>query len=883
MKSTGRFKKYLLQTAMLAACVATGDVTLSENVVLDADADWRDQGTVTIGAGVTLDLNGHALRVAAIAGAGRIADSKNYDILDYIEATGAQRIVTDLVPDSNTCVDVVFTPTADSAWTLFGTGTWNFYRYLAMGQNNKWYFFDNDSVIAPYTKNHRYRFLVSPGTNGKNARALLYDAETLQVLGSKGPINNSFENQDNAALSICAPANDNSKFARCKIYSFKVWHQDAMRFDFVPARNPATGAVGLLNRLDGTLHPSGTATAFVAGSVTGTLGTGILRVEAASEAALGGFAGTVDANVRMSLDGNCELSANADWRAFGNLAIDGMVDLAGHDLKLSNLAGVGVVTNSYDILDYVGSTGAQMVKTGYNPSADTGVSLDMTILDNAGDRAIFGCTTWGSQYYLMIIAQGTIRFFGNNNILCNWSTNSRYLISVVPGETAPNGTAKVVNAANGSTLGSATVNLTNNDTSELRLFCHGNVNRAISSRLHSFQMTKGGELVRDLVPARSKSGEVGLFDRVSQTLLTNCTATALVAGPTAARGCCGELHVDVATGRKVVNDSVRIAGSLKLVKEGAGTLVASRARQAYTGGTRVAAGVLETLTGGRDSTYVYIANKCYLGVAKSDIVVDEGAVFDFKGNCDYRNYRTTLNGGTLRNSGYDQALSGGSLGTLTLTADSTLSTVYNTTFFDTSPIFINMGGHTLTVATGDKTLYFNNAGSITNGTLSLEGTGCWRINKDVNARGVSLYTTAALWLTGHLNVDDYHAACTVNVNDGEGGMDVYGRFTPATDFFYGCTLQDGATLDLGARTGAWSTTSAFTNGLNRVTFAEGATVTVDVHARPTWAGKIVDWGAGNMPADVNFKVDDASRAMKRVLCVRNDGLYAVDGIMVIVR
>ena len=72
MKSTGRFKKYVLQAAMLAACAATGDVTLSENVALDADADWRDQGTVTIGAGVTLDLNGHALRVAAIAGAGRV-------------------------------------------------------------------------------------------------------------------------------------------------------------------------------------------------------------------------------------------------------------------------------------------------------------------------------------------------------------------------------------------------------------------------------------------------------------------------------------------------------------------------------------------------------------------------------------------------------------------------------------------------------------------------------------------------------------------------------------------------------------------------------------------------------------------------------------------
>ena len=72
------------------------DVTLAENMALDADADWRDRGTVTIAEGVTLDLNGHTLRVAAIAGAGRVTDSKSYELLDFIEANGAQRIVPSL-------------------------------------------------------------------------------------------------------------------------------------------------------------------------------------------------------------------------------------------------------------------------------------------------------------------------------------------------------------------------------------------------------------------------------------------------------------------------------------------------------------------------------------------------------------------------------------------------------------------------------------------------------------------------------------------------------------------------------------------------------------------------------------------------------------------
>ncbi len=445
-----------------------------------------------------------------------------------------------------------------------------------------------------------------------------------------------------------------------------------------------------------------------------------------------------------------------------------------------------------------------------------------------------------------------------------------------------------MNAATGASLGSKAVNLTNTDNSELALFDHTddtNHARAGLYRLHSFKITKGGELKRDFVPARhSKTGKVGLLDKVSGELFTSDTGTDLVAGPVAVpAGSPGRLRVEVPEGRTAIAESVALSGSLALVKEGAGTLTVNRAGQTYRGGTRIAGGILDTMNSGPGSIYVYIASRGYLGKIGTDISIDSGAVFDFKGNADYRLYNTIMNGGTLRNSGYDMADNTGSFGTVRLTADSRMETACNTTFFDVAPLLLDLGGNTLTVETMGKRLYFHNAGSVTNGVLWLKGNGSWRVNAAVNARGATLRAESALWIGAQLDVDDYYAACTFDSNNGTAAMNVHGRFTPATDYFYGCTMQHGSVLDLNGRSGAWSTTSAFTAGSNRVTFAPGATVTLDVHAHRPWSGKVVDWGEGNAPEGVAFRLDEESKAMGRALSVRADGLYAVSGILMIVR
>ena len=881
MKTRSEFIGCALVAAAL--CVATApspswaDQTISENTTLTEDTDWRDQGVVTIAEGVTLNLNGYTLRVAALAGTGGIVESQQYEFLEYIEANGQQGIVTDLRPDANTKVDVVFTPMDTNTGTLFGT-KWGASGFLAFATSGTWYGLFNiqNGTISPGT---RYRFIVDSGT------ATLQNDETGQNVSSKSGVNMS---GSNLPLAICC-CGIGTQPGRFKIHSFKVWHENVMLFDFVPAREAATGAVGLFNRIDGTFHVSGSTTPFIAGP-------GGLRIEAASEAALADFTGTVADTVCMAIDGDCTLTADADWRRFPTLRIDGTVDLAGHNLWLCDLRGMGTVTDLGDVpLKYVESTAQQVVRTGIVPSTDTAVEIDFTLTGANENMVLFGCDKWSGRRYMLTVVGGLLRFFGDDKSRPPVTVGSRYRLSLTPdGAGGNNGIMKIA-AVVGGVAQSETAynsnNLTNGGNSELLLFNVAAGDRPSSYSLHSFKITKAGDLKRDLVPMR-KNKKAGLYDRVTGDFLVSTTDVDLVAGPVADDADVGRLHVDVAEGRTVVADSLALSGTLALVKEGAGTLTMNRSGQTYTGGTRIEAGVLDTMSRDASGYAPYDAGKHFLGASGSDIVVGTGAggpaaVFDFKGNVNYRIYNIRLNGGTLRNGGYGQSMNGtrsdGSLGHLTLTADSTIETAFDTVVYNATTDMWNLDTHTLSVDTMGKTLYFADSVNITNGVFWTKGDGCWHIFNAVKMRGTTLRAESALWLEKQLDVDDYYAACTTDSNSGTAAMNVYGRFTPATDYFYGCTLQDGATIDLNGRTGAWSTTSAFTGGANSVAFASGATITVDVSTRPTFKGKIVDWGAGNTPSDVTFKLDAASKAMGRALRVEDDGLYAVGGMMIIVR
>ena len=438
MKTRSEFIGCALVAAALCVVPAYADKTISENTTLTEDTDWRDQGVVTIAEGATLDLNGYTLRVSALAGTGGIVESQQYEFLEYIEANGQQGIVTDLVPNANTKVDVVFTPMDTSTGTLFGT-KWGASGFLAFATSGTWYglFNTQNGTISAGT---RYRFIVDSGT------ATLQNDETGQNVSSKSGVNMSGSNLP-LAICCCGIGNQPGRF---KIHSFKVWHENVMLFDFVPVREAATGAVGLFNRVDGTFHVSGSTTPFIAGP-------GGLRIEAASEAALADFTGTVADTVCMAIDGDCTLTADTDWRRFSTLRIDGTVDLAGHDLWLYDLRGAGTVTEG-NLLEYVESTAQQVVDIGIDATTDTAVELDFTFLsgNGSGGVVILGNGKWSTYAYMFAYCPKFV-FFGENGtaLYSKEAAGTRYVLKTAPG-TSPNGSVKLFNQATGTQLGSQT-------------------------------------------------------------------------------------------------------------------------------------------------------------------------------------------------------------------------------------------------------------------------------------------------------------------------------------------------------------------------------------------------------------------------------------------
>jgi autotransporter-associated beta strand protein len=99
-------------------------------------------------------------------------------------------------------------------------------------------------------------------------------------------------------------------------------------------------------------------------------------------------------------------------------------------------------------------------------------------------------------------------------------------------------------------------------------------------------------------------------------------------------GRCGRLHVAVSSGTKT-NSGVTLTGNLRLIKEGAGTLIASKTGQTYGGGTEVAGGILKPGAAGRVHPF---------GAEGRDIIVHDGAVLDAAGQVGFGKYEITLRG-----------------------------------------------------------------------------------------------------------------------------------------------------------------------------------------------------------------------------------------------
>ena len=356
---------------------------------------------------------------------------------------------------------------------------------------------------------------------------------------------------------------------------------------------------------------------------------------------------------------------------------------------------------------------------------------------------------------------------------------------------------------------------------------------------------------------------------------------------TAATG--GELRIDVPESTAVTNSTAQFAGTLRLVKEGAGVYAANVTGQPYTGGTEIREGVFSCLPSAASGA---------LGATGSELCVSTNAagvagVLEMKGGPFLYNNMIVMRGGIIRQvgtSGEVRVRDWMAVNTR-LEADSAFDAMstWGVTGQGTGGSLLDLGGHTLSIdIKSGQNFYIRNA-EIKNGVLDITGAGTFwssvsgsytaNIATNADVRIASAFNAEA-----PLRVRGYEALYAGSSILGSAEMKVYGTFKPsAHNYFYGCTLQDGATIDLSARTNALNVV-AEVQGRKKLTFAANATVYVKLGDLRVPSGTpVIRWTAETMPTNIDtlsFKNGDAGT--NRSFVKKADGLYAVAGSLIII-
>ena len=338
----------------------------------------------------------------------------------------------------------------------------------------------------------------------------------------------------------------------------------------------------------------------------------------------------------------------------------------------------------------------------------------------------------------------------------------------------------------------------------------------------------------------------------------------------------GELHI-VTPELSDIELSLALTGNMKVVKEGEGSLALIRSGQTFTGGVVVAAGTAHAPYGSNNTAY-HEGNH-YWGPDGGTITVMSGATFDNKGNTGYANKQFILAGGTLANTGHAMSsFNTGIFSYVKLTADSYLNAASTTHFWSSgaSDSCVDLGGYTLTVNIGSGNQFYPNT-VFSNGTIIVASGGYLHptsksgtvVNHGSDTLDVRM-VGGALNIADDMPVRDYYAGFIGSYNYGTNSLSVHGTFTPAAvndsgkEYFYGCTMQDGSSIDLSTKSNTWDTTSTgFTGGSRTVSFADNATVAIDIHGRELAKGdKVVSWtSAPSNLATLTFTWDAATTAL----------------------
>ena len=562
--------------------------------------------------------------------------------------------------------------------------------------------------------------------------------------------------------------------------------------------------------------------------------------------------------------GDCTLAADCDWRGLGTLPVSGTIDLAGHRLYTSGVTGAGTITsgdpNGYRFYRFkVDATGGN----DFQISVIQLYSGDLHITDLRKAlhwRQDNFPAQFASEYNPEKAFDGNTatKWYDNRSKDDIWVTveyETPVFVTRYDWYTADD-TAKVpVRNPTAWRLQASNDNATWTDLEVVTGATPPAANKTIAHRGH----------------VNSNLGGDG-----------------------------GELHVDVAEGTCQTNSTVALSGRLKLVKDGAGTLVCAKTGQSYGGGTTVAAGYIKP---------GFAQDNSLFGAGCSTITVEDGAqflddVFCMGVTCDVDwviagsgpdgtgAIRATARAPGAKNNA--EVAWGRSL---TLAGDATIGRdEYAFDFIAPNYIAfpVALVGHTLTLKSSRPTAmqqapfflassvqgtdagtivvgenlcfypYRDSASVLPNVTLVISAGAEYRTDQNANARDMTVSNLV------------YRSASAVSQTART--TTVLGTYTPASvasvpKVVLGDARHLAVGLDLSERTTEFDV--SFGGGF---TFTEGSVVKVNLGTRRRrQSERLVAWT--EKPVGVTF----TGETLRDRFEVRDDGLYLAGGTLVIVR
>lgn len=186
---------------------------------------------------------------------------------------------------------------------------------------------------------------------------------------------------------------------------------------------------------------------------------------------------------------------------------------------------MALLPSGYTKLEYIESSGTQYIDTGVSsfPAQSTRVILDVNWLSGLG--CYFGCTQSQRNWYVEAF-QSTKIYSGflDESRSANIATViGRYTVDKNGVSTNVNG-VKIDHAGANTSILKSIYLLANNGSS-------GVSGIADAARIYSCKISSSSALIRQFVPCKNSSGEVGLYDEVNDVFYGNAGTGVFIAGP----------------------------------------------------------------------------------------------------------------------------------------------------------------------------------------------------------------------------------------------------------------------------------------------------------------------------------------------------------------